>query len=190
MKKPILLLSFFLLLTQLNWAQDTNDDYERWKYLLEDTGDVLQVALPVTAGLMTIFEKDYKGTKKFAFSYGTTIALTYSLKHIIKKKRPEGSDKFDSFPSGHTSSAFSGASFIQRRYGWKWGAPAYILAGITGISRMEGPIAYHDIWDVMVGAAIGIGSTYLFTKPHQTESAELGFYSYKDSYVLTFKYQF
>jgi hypothetical protein len=34
---------------------------------------------------------------------------------------------------------FSGTSFIQRPYGWKYGKYSYILAALVGVSRMEGP---------------------------------------------------
>ena len=85
-------------------AQDSPDgNHEQWEYVLEDAGDVLQLALPISAGIMTIVHKDYEGTKKLAYSYGTALALTYSLKYLTKKQRPEGRDGFDSFPSGHTA---------------------------------------------------------------------------------------
>jgi membrane-associated phospholipid phosphatase len=171
-------------------AQDTEGGHEKWEYVLEDTGDVLQMALPLTAGIMTLIHKDYQGTKKLAFSYATTMILTYSLKELTKKKRPEGRKLFDSFPSGHTSSAFSGASFIQRRYGWDYGIPAYLLATIVAVSRTEAPDGYHDFWDVFAGAAIGIGSTYLFTKPYQKKRIDIGFTKYRDYYSLSFTYSF
>ena len=105
-----------LLLGFSGYAQGTEGGHENGSLYLKI--DVLQLALPISAGLMTLIEKDYDGTKKLAFSYGTTLALTYSLKYIVGKKRPEGRPHFGAFSSGHTSSAFSGASFIQRRYGW------------------------------------------------------------------------
>lgn len=166
--------------------EEPNSTHKKWEYVLEDTGDVLQFALPLTAGIMTLAKKDYQGTKKLALSYATTLAITYSLKNVVHKQRPEGRDQYDSFPSGHTASAFSGASFIQRRYGWKYGAYAYILATMVGISRSE----YHDGWDVVSGAAIGIGSTYLFTKPYQQEHFKLGVSSGNNTYVLSFTYRF
>ena len=169
---------------------DTEGGHERWEYVLEDTGDVLQIALPVSAGIITLFEEDYEGTKQLALSYGSTLALTYALKYAIRKQRPEGRLLYDSFPSGHTSSAFSGASFLQRRYGWKYGLPAYFLASVTAVSRMEGPDGYHDIWDVMAGALIGIGSTHVFTKPYQRERFEIGFAANHDAKLVTFLYKF
>ncbi|MBU2907013.1 phosphatase PAP2 family protein [Arenibacter algicola] len=189
-KWPLTLVCAFLIITNSCYSQDTEGGHEKWEYVLEDTGDVLQLALPLTAGIMTLIKKDYKGIKKMAFSYGTTMALTYSLKHFTKKERPEGRKLYDSFPSGHTSSAFSGASFIQRRYGWSYGVPAYLLASIVAVSRTEAPDGYHDFWDVFAGAAIGIGSTYIFTKPYKKEQMTLGFANYRNTYSLTFTYQF
>lgn len=148
------------------------------------------MAIPL-AGLITTFaKKDWQGTKQFAWSYGTSLIITHSLKRIIKKERPEGRNLFDAFPSGHTTSAFSGASFIQRRYGWKYGKWAYLLAAIVGVSRMEGPDGWHDIWDVLAGAAVGIGSTYIFTKPYQKQNIDFGFSSNGKDYMIAFRYKF
>jgi len=194
MKKQSFLFIFFLLIgLSIGFSQDEDgphSKHERWEYVLEDTGDVVQLALPIAAGIMTLAKKDYQGTKKLAFSYGTTLAITYSLKYLTHKKRPEGRPSYDSFPSGHTASAFSGASFIQRRYGWKYGAYAYILAGLVAVSRTEAPDGFHDGWDVLGGAAIGIASTYIFTKPYQMEHFNLGFTARHDLYVLSFSYKF
>jgi membrane-associated phospholipid phosphatase len=170
--------------------EPNNSTHEKWEFVLEDTGDILQIALPAIAGLTTIIKKDWNGTKQFALSYGTGFIVTHSLKKIIKKERPEGRNLYDAFPSGHTTSAFSGASFIQRRYGWKYGKWAYLSATIVGVSRMEGPDGWHDKWDVLAGALVGIGSTYLFTTPYMQEHAELGFSAQRNSYLLAFRYRF
>lgn len=88
--------------------------------------------------------------------------MTYILKYSIKKERPDIADKHRFLPA-HTSIAFQGASFIQRRYGWKWGAPAYLLSAYVGWGRTYAK--KHDWWDVAAGAAIGTASTYIFTRP-------------------------
>ena len=80
----------------------------------------------------------------------------------VRKERPDHSD-FHSFPSAHTSILFANAAFVQRRYGWKWGLPAYVLATYTGWSRTFA--RKHDWWDVVAGAAIGAGCSYIFTRP-------------------------
>tara|TARA_R110001583_G_scaffold193371_1_gene361786 strand:+ start:2180 stop:2746 length:567 start_codon:yes stop_codon:yes gene_type:complete len=185
-------LVFFLILINsfVLKAQDTDGGHETWEYILEGSGDVLQLALPLSGLTYSLIEKDYEGTKQLAYSYGTTMAITYSLKHFVKKERPEGRNKYDAFPSGHTSSAFTGAAFIQRRYGWKYGKYAYILASIVGVSRMEGPDGYHDILDVLGGAAVGIGSVYLFTKPHKKSNVQMSFSSNSNGTMLALKWTF
>ncbi len=61
-----------------------------------------------------------------------------------------------------TSVAFDSAAFVQKRYGWEFGIPAYLLAGYVGYTRIEAN--KHDFVDVLAGAAIGVGMSYLFTK--------------------------
>ena len=74
-----------------------------------------------------------------------------------------------SFPSGHTSAASSGASFIQKRYGWQCGIPAYLAASFVGWSRVEAD--QHYIEDVLAGAAIGFVGTYIFTENYKEKIA-------------------
>ncbi|MDE5808582.1 MAG: phosphatase PAP2 family protein, partial [Muribaculaceae bacterium] len=67
------------------------------------------------------------------------------------------------FPSGHSSISFATAAFVQRRYGWAVGAPAYALSCYVAWGRVFAK--KHHWWDVCAGAAIGAGSAYIFTKP-------------------------
>jgi membrane-associated phospholipid phosphatase len=113
-----------------------------------------QVALPVSALLVTLQQHDGRGTWELAESCGTTLAATQLLKASIPRTRPDGGHR--SFPSGHTSSAFAGAAFLQRRYGWAWGAPAYLAAGLVGYSRVKA--RHHWTSDVLAGAALGVAS--------------------------------
>lgn len=126
------------------------------------SGDVLAFVTPA-ASLATILAlQDWQGLKQGVFAGVTTLGMTYALKYIVKKERPDGSDNH-SFPSMHTSVSFTGAAFIQRRYGWKWGIPAYAVATYVGWSRTYAK--KHDWWDVAAGAALGAGSAYIFTRP-------------------------
>jgi membrane-associated phospholipid phosphatase len=81
------------------------------------------------------------------------------LKYTIREKRPD-SDNRDSFPSGHTASAFSGASFIHKRYGIKQAIVPYILATFTGYSRVKEN--KHHIRDVIAGAVISSAFSLYF----------------------------
>lgn len=55
---------------------------------------------------------------------------------------------------------------------------------------MEGPDGWHDHLDVLAGAAVGIGSTYLFTTEYQREHLEIGFATKNNNYLLDFRYKF
>lgn len=179
MRKISLFIAFvFIVLTQSAWTQNKN---------VETAGDVLLYAMPAVALGSTVIIGDGKGTWQFAKGFVLNQAVTIGLKYAINKPRPyDNGDK--AFPSGHTSTTFQSAAFIQRRYGWKYGIPAYLLASFTGYSRINAN--KHDGWDVLAGAIIGVGSSYIFTKPYQREHMELSFNSWDGNYVLGFKYKF
>ena len=126
------------------------------------SGDVLACLTPAASLATVLILQDWQGLKQGALAGVSTVGMTYVLKYLVKKKRPDGSDNH-SFPSMHTSVSFTGAAFIQRRYGWKWGIPAYAVATYVGWSRTYAK--KHDWWDVAAGAAMGIGSAYIFTRP-------------------------
>jgi membrane-associated phospholipid phosphatase len=80
-------------------------------------------------------------------------AWTGVFKYGLHRTRPDGSDTL-SFPSGHTSTAFSLATVAERHYGWKVGVPAYVLASSIGLSRIERN--RHHLSDVLAGATLGV----------------------------------
>lgn len=125
----------------------------------QTSGDVLKYAMPLAAAGLAGYQEDWQGLQQFGLAFGSTAATTLLLKHTVKRDRPNGSGD-DAFPSGHAASAFSSASFVQRRYGWQLGAPAYLLAAWTGYSRIPG--RDHHWSDVLAGAAIGMGFSYLW----------------------------
>ncbi len=151
---------------------------------VKTSGDVLMVAMPVATAATVLAIKDWTGVKEALFTGATTLGVTYLLKYTVCKERPDRSDRL-SFPSAHTSISFANAAFIQRRYGWKWGAPAYAIAAYVGWSRTYA--RRHDWWDVAAGAIIGAGSAYIYTRPfarkHQlvisplTDGTSLGVYA-------------
>ncbi len=123
-------------------------------------GDVGAVLLPGMSMAPSIFEGDRDGYRDFArcaVAYSATMATTYALKLAINRARPDTGGL--SFPSGHTSSAFSGATLIQMKYGTRFGIPAYILAALVGYSRVHADRHYWS--DVIAGAILGTGMTYL-----------------------------
>lgn len=82
-------------------------------------------------------------------------AGVYGLKRITMVERPNGSAR-NSFPSGHTATAFMGAEFLRREY-WHvspWiGVAGYVVAAGTGFLRMYNN--KHWLTDVIAGAEIG-----------------------------------
>ena len=94
-----------------------------------------------------------------ASSYLIAEATVFSLKYSTHVLRPDSST-FNSFPSGHTASAFVGAEFLWQEYKdvsvW-YGIAAYVVATATGVLRMYNN--RHWLTDVAAGAGIGILST-------------------------------
>jgi len=132
---------------------------------IESAGNIIILILPIAAGSTALYKDDQEGVVQFSKSLITTLGTTAALKYSINTKRPNGGSH--SFPSGHASVAFSGASFLQKRYGWKYGIPAYAAASFVGWSRIESN--NHYIKDVLAGAAIGTISTYIFTVAYKKE---------------------
>lgn len=152
-------------------------------------GDVLLVTMPALAmGSTFIWQDGQKGSYQFSKALASTVALTYALKLTVKKERPNKENN-NSFPSGHTSIAFASAAFVQKRYGWEYGIPAYALAGYVGYTRIKA--TKHDGWDVLAGAAIGVGMSYLFTKPYEGKkklSVSSGFIENTPTIGLTYEF--
>lgn len=124
--------------------------------------DVIAVALPAAALAGTLCMKDWKGLVQGVETAAVTAGVTYLLKYTVKEPRPDGSDHY-SFPSGHSAVSFASATYLQRRYGWKFGVPAYILSCYVGWGRC---FARRHYWyDVLAGGAIGAGSALIFTRP-------------------------
>ncbi len=130
----------------------------------ETAGDVLRWLIPGVAFGTTFHLNDSEGRKQFYKGFASNLGVTYGLKWAISKERPNGEDD-DSFPSGHTSMAFQGAAFIHRRYGLKYAVPAYVGSAFVAWSRVDSD--NHDTVDVLAGAAVGIASSFLFTRSYQ-----------------------
>jgi membrane-associated phospholipid phosphatase len=137
--------------------------------VVQITGDVLTYVLPATAAGMTLGFKDGKGALQFGESAAFTLIATYGLKYAIDEERPNGGNH--SFPSTHASISFCSAEFVRKRYGWGYGIPAYLAASFVAYSRVEAK--EHHPQDVIAGAAIGIISSYIFTRPYKGWQARM-----------------
>ncbi|MFD2823812.1 phosphatase PAP2 family protein [Lacinutrix iliipiscaria] len=157
---------------------------------IQQMGDVGQFLPMVASATLILMNGDKEGGWQYLKGFSANLGATYIMKYSINKDRPDGATDGLAFPSGHTSLAFQGASFIQRRYGWKYGIPAYAVAGFVAYSRVEGLDDRHDWFDVIGGALVGIGSTYLFTTSFQKEHFKLSFSSDNNDYMVGLIYKF
>ncbi len=104
-----------------------------------------------------------------------------TIKMLEIETRPNGRDK-KSFPSGHSTGAFSGAMFVHKRYGWR---PALIPYGMTAVAGWSRVAARAHYWhDVATGAVISALFTWIVVDKYlpdgvsvsaDTESVKLGF---------------
>jgi hypothetical protein len=138
------------------------------------TGDALAIAfgaVPVILGGYDAFSGDGgQALEVTGESLAVTMALTQVLKVTVNRERPDGSSE-DSFPSGHTSFSFAGATLIARwidarsegPFDWL-GYLLYVPAAYVGVSRLEGD--KHFLSDITFGAALGVLTTNLIWDAH------------------------
>jgi membrane-associated phospholipid phosphatase len=124
-------------------------------------GNALQYAVPLAAAGLAWYHQDLQGAKELGATLLVSQGTTEVLKHVVNSPRPDGTGY--GFPSGHASAVFASAGFVQVRYGVIPSLPLYGLATLTAYERVHHD--HHFAKDVVGGAAIGVGSSYLMTHP-------------------------
>ena len=158
MKKIIL---FSLILQTLLLSKNEN---------IEKYGDIVQIMIPTIAYATTYYVDDKEGRNEFYKSFFATFGTTHLLKRTVKEERPNGNNT-QSFPSGHTSASFQGATFIHNRYGLKYAILPYLGASFVGYSRVYAD--QHYTHDVLAGALIGSGFSYYFSSPYKYKNINI-----------------
>lgn len=96
----------------------------------------------------------------FLLGTGIYVAATQGLKAAITEARPDGTE--NTFPSGHTATAFFGATVLAHEY--RDTHPEFVIAGYT-LATATGALRItnnkHWVTDVLMGSAIGIASAEL-----------------------------
>jgi membrane-associated phospholipid phosphatase len=135
----------------------------------------ISIAAPILIFGTGLIEKDQELKQKglvIGASFLVTTVITTTLKHAINRARPFetypdiqklSAGGSSSFPSGHTSDAFSTATSLSLAFPkWYVIAPSYVYASAVGYSRMH--LGVHYPSDVLAGAIIGAGSAFLCFK--------------------------
>jgi len=156
---------YFLNIAYANWDSPsfiTNQNQTSIK-VQQRLGDVVVIGLNLLAFGKALQEDNNDGLKEYLYSATTNTILTLGLKYGVNRTRPDG-DKH-SFPSGHSSYSFMAATFLQQRYGSKFGVPALFGASYVAYSRVASK--RHYVSDVLAGAVIGSLSSIYFTTPYK-----------------------
>ena len=139
----------------------------------------LMIGIPAGILAYSLFKKDSISRQKFYTIASSELfagVISTSLKFVFKRERPFSTYPNDifkhsnagsySFPSGHTSAAFSLATALSLEFPkWYVIAPSMLWAGTVGYSRMY--LGVHYPSDVLVGAIIGAGTSYLCYKANK-----------------------
>ncbi len=182
-------LTLLLAFTSLRSATSQNLDIDILKQINLDRNRALDptfkfisnsvapiaVVTPVVLLTHSLIKKDSASkARAFIVCSDAIVAgiLSTSLKYTVQRERPfltypfiqkESSGGSYSFPSGHTSAAFSLATSMSICYPkWYVIAPSFLWASAVGYSRMD--LGVHYPSDVLAGAIIGSGSAFLSYK--------------------------
>lgn len=161
---PMCMVTFGIAALNFDWG--SNLDREIKKALQDnpwrtDVDDYIQYAPAFTSlalDAVAVYSKHNTVEKAIilATSYVIEAAVVNSMKYTFKVRRPSGSS-YNSFPSGHTATAFVGAEFLRKEY-WDvspwYGVGGYAVAIATGYLRMQNN--RHWFSDVVTGAGVAI----------------------------------
>lgn len=139
------------------------EDHPRFAAHVDNYSQFAPAAAVFLLHLSGIKGKNTLKDASFIYAISTTVmgGTISTMKGSVHRLRPDGS-AFNSFPSGHTATAFAAAEFLKQEYKeispW-YGYAGYTVAIATGTLRMYNN--KHWFSDVVAGAGIGIVSTKL-----------------------------
>ena len=119
-------------------------------------GNPVTIGVSVGAIVLAAPFTENRRFRAFAFSLAQAqivdSGLKYALKSTVSRTRPNGEND-NAMPSGHTSATFAFATVAGHYYGKNVSIPAYTLAALVGVSRIEN--GKHFLSDVVFGATLG-----------------------------------
>lgn len=156
---------------EVKYLRAVNPQYPNNAYFkaLSSTAKPVAVAIPFGMLAVSLISENDATTLK-AYEAAASIAVaaiaTEAMKKVIQRKRPyevyndiypDSYDNGSSFPSGHTSIAFSVATSLTLNYKkWYVAAPALLWASGVGYSRIY--LGEHYPTDIAAGAVVGAAS--------------------------------
>lgn len=179
---PYLILIAACLVIKLQYTRE--EIYFTVNAIHNTTADILMpyitlLGAGLTIVILSIIIALYNYRKGFLLltSYGVTALVAQAIKHLVKAPRPKlyFTDQLDriyfvkgveifshnSFPSGHTVTAFSAGIaltyLVKNKY---WGSVFLIIAVAIGYSRMY--LSEHFFEDVTAGSALGVIVTVIW----------------------------
>lgn len=136
-------------------------------YKSETPGDIVMVGVPVTAYFIAMGKDDHEGERQLLRDVGAGVVAhalaSVAFNYTSWGERPGGGRH--AFPSGHVTLVTSGAAFLQDRYGWHYGLPAYVLVGYVADVRVR--TGHHRWRDVIGGAVLGTVVSKFFVTPQE-----------------------
>lgn len=141
--------------------RDVKDNMTEWrknKYVkVDDYLQYLPVAANVGLGLTGIKARHplRERVACTATAYLVMGIMVNVTKRAVGEKRPDTNAR-NSFPSGHTATAFMGAELVRKEYGNAAGLCAYAVATSVAVMRLYNN--RHWLNDIIAGAGMGIMS--------------------------------
>lgn len=138
-------------------------------HYISTTEYIVGVGVPVSVCAIALAKKDSKLLEKgvnMSFAIIANTINTYALKKTVNRPRPSTTypdimayenERYQSFPSGHTSNAFALATTVTlNTRKWQLAIPSYVWAATVGYSRLH--LGVHYPSDVLCGALLGTAS--------------------------------
>lgn len=155
----------------INLAENRTPEKTGFFLFISNHNDWVNVGVPVglLAGGIIGNDKQMRQNALYVASSSAVNALaTLLIKKVVKRPRPFLANvkiravyqpAQYSFPSGHTSTAFTTATALSQAYPkWYVIVPSYLWAGSVGYSRLY--LGVHYPTDVAAGAILGTGAAF------------------------------
>ena len=151
-------------------------DHQQMSESTAHAGDLLGSGIGglVILGGQYLYDGKRENWKSHARALIYESSLVFVMKYAFGKQRPGGKSNYESFPSGHTATAFATATALSYSYGWKAAVIAYPLAAFVAASRLSDDMHWGS--DVVGGAFLGtlVARAAYMDEKNQDETAAHG----------------